>query len=113
MQRVQNVPLQEILSMERSIPGCLLIIDAIRDLAENDLEDLETKENEMLLFQKLLETYPELPSTNSLRCFHSLEIISRMTIINSLLLSHFKDGEILISVASGQSNRRGKKTDGI
>lgn len=80
MQRVQNVSLQEILSMERSIPGCLLIIDDIRDLAENDLEDLETKENEMLLFQKLLETYPELPFYKFIEMFslvgdHLMELI--------------------------------------
>ncbi|MGN8963507.1 hypothetical protein [Bariatricus sp. HCP28S3_D3] len=61
MRRVRNISVKEILSMERSFPAFLLLIDTITELAENEASDPEAKDNELLLFQRLLEDYPELP----------------------------------------------------
>lgn len=58
---VRNVSVKEILSMERSFPAFLLLIDIITELAENEASDPEAKDNELLLFQQLIEKYPELP----------------------------------------------------
>lgn len=61
MKKVRNISVKEILSMERSFPAFLLLIDTITELAENETSDQEAKDNELLLFQRLLENYPELP----------------------------------------------------
>lgn len=61
MRRVRNISVREILSMERSFPAFLILIDTIIELAENEASDPEAKDNELLLFQQLLENYPELP----------------------------------------------------
>ena len=61
MRKIRNIPIKEILSMERSLPAFLLLIDTITELAENENSNPEAKDNELLLFQRLLENYPELP----------------------------------------------------
>ena len=61
MRKVRNISVKEILSMERSFPAFLLLIDTITELAENEASDPEAKDNELLLFQRLLENYPEMP----------------------------------------------------
>lgn len=61
MRKIRNIPIKEILSMERSFPAFLLLIDTITELAENENSNPEAKDNELLLFQRLLENYPELP----------------------------------------------------
>lgn len=61
MRKARNISVKEILSMERSFPAFLLLIDTIKELAENEASDPDAKDNELLLFQRLLENYPELP----------------------------------------------------
>ena len=61
IRKIRNIPIKEILSMERSFPAFLLLIDTITELAENENSNPEAKDNELLLFQRLLENYPELP----------------------------------------------------
>ena len=61
MRKVRNISVKEILSMERSFPAFLLLIDTITELAKNEDSNPEAKDNELLLFQRLLENYPELP----------------------------------------------------
>ena len=72
MRKVQNISVKEILSMERSFPAFLLLIDTIKELAENEASDPDAKDNELLLFQRLLENYPELPEDKLYEKMHEL-----------------------------------------
>ena len=56
-----NISVKELLAMERSYTAFIFLIDAIKELAENESANVKVKNNKLILFQKLLETYPELP----------------------------------------------------